>query len=175
MKFRKQNLWALFFLSSTIHLPAPGPIPSGPLKILEPLVNRYWVGEMKSPDGNRTFKVDRNFQVVWDGSVVRYAASIPEIGSFSEGYFYWDRETQKVAVLILSNRGVVEKGTVSVENGLVTVQGRMVFPEQTFDFKNTFELTPDGKLIDRWFQNAFGSWRPGHVVTLIAKDAERPG
>jgi rhodanese-related sulfurtransferase len=150
--------------SSAIQVPAASRIPSDPLKILEPLVNRHWVGEMKSPDGSRTFKTDRNFQAIRDGSAVRYTASIPEIDSFSEGYFYWDREAQKVAVLVLSSRGVVERGTVSIENGVLTIQGTMAFPERTFDFKNTFEFTADGKMIDRWFQNASGPWQPGHVV-----------
>jgi hypothetical protein len=49
----------------------------------------------------------------------------------------------------------------------VTVQGKVVFPDRTFDYKNTFEFMPDGKMIDRWFQNAFGPWQPGHVVEFI--------
>jgi len=149
--------------------PASGLTLSENLRILEPLVDKYWVGEMKAPDGSRTFKTDQNFQVVWDGSVVRYTGSIPEIDSYSEGHFFWDREAQKVAVVIFSTRGVVRRGTVSVENGVVTVQGKIVFPDRTFDYKNTFEFTPDGKMIDRWFQNAFGPWQPGHVVEFIEK------
>jgi hypothetical protein len=156
-----------FPIASGIRNPAAGQTLSDHLKILEPLVNRHWVGEMKSPDGSRMFKTDQKFQVVWDGSVVKYTGSIPEIDSFSEGYFYWDLKAQKVAVFILSSRGIVRQGTVSVENGVVTVQGKVVFPERTFDYKNTFEFTPDGKMIDRWFQNAFGPWQPGHVVEFI--------
>jgi rhodanese-related sulfurtransferase len=132
--------------------------------VLEPLINRHWVGEIRSPDGSRTFKTEVDFQAIWDGTVVRYTASIPEIDSFSEGHFFWDRETQKIAVLILSSRGAVERGTVSVEKGVLAIQGTMAFPTQTFDFRNTFEFTADGKMIDRWFQNASGAWQPGHVV-----------
>jgi hypothetical protein len=154
---------------STAQIPSAGQDLSKNLKILEPLVNRQWTGEMMSPEGGRLLKTDRNFHVVWDGSVVKITASVPEINSFSEGYFYWDREARQVAVFILSSRGVIERGTVSVEQGLLTVQGKIVFPERTFDFKNTFEFTPDGKMIDRWFQNAFGPWRPGHVVEFVEK------
>lgn len=132
--------------------------------ILEPLINRHWVGEIRSPDGSRTFKTEVNFQAIWDGSVVRYTASIPEIDSFSEGHFFWDRETQKIAVLILSSRDAVERGTVSVEKDVLAIQGTIAFPKQTFDFRNTFEFTADGKMIDRWFQNASGAWQPGHVI-----------
>jgi hypothetical protein len=89
----KKSLGILTFLFSVAQIQAAVPPLSGQLKILEPLVNRHWIGEMKSPDGSRTFKSEVNFQAVWDGSVVRYSASIPEIGSFSEGYLYFDRET----------------------------------------------------------------------------------
>jgi len=168
----KKSLGILIFLFSVVQIQAAVPPLSSQLKILEPLVNRHWVGEMKSPDGSRAFKTDRNFQVVWDGSVVRYTSSIPEIDSFSEGHFYWDREAKKVAVVIFSTRGVIQRGTVSVENGVLTVQGTMVFPDRTFDYKNIFEFTPDGKMIDRWFQNAFGPWQPGHVIEFVEKKAD---
>jgi hypothetical protein len=169
----KKSFYILLFLFLVIRIQAAVPALSNQLKILEPLVNKHWVGEMKSPDGSRAFKTGVSFQVVWDGSVVKYEASIPEIGSFSEGYFFFDRETQKAAVFIVSTRGVIERGTVSVENGLLTVLGTMAFPDRTFDFKNTFEFTGDGKMIDRWFQNATGSWQAGHVVEFVAKEPER--
>ncbi len=164
MSSLKKGFSLLSFLFLAVQIQAAVPPLSSELKILGPLVNKHWVGEMKSPDESRTFKTDRNFQTIWDGSVVRYTASIPEIDSFSEGHFYWDREAKKVAVVILSARGVIQRGTVSVENGVLTVQGTMVFPDRTFDYKNTFEFTPNGKMIDRWFQNAFGPWQPGHVI-----------
>lgn len=55
------------------------------------------------------------------------------------------------------------------EQGVLTIQGTISFPERSFEYRNTFDVTPEGKLIDRWFQNAFGPWRPGHVVELTAK------
>ncbi len=167
----KKGFNLLVFLFLVVRIQAAVPPLSSELKILEPLVNKHWVGEMKAPDGSRTFKTDQIFRVVWDGSVVRYTGSIPEIESFSEGHFFWDREAQKVAVVVFSTRGVVRRGAVSMENGVVTVQGKIVFPDRTFDYKNTFEFTPDGKMIDRWFQNASGSWQPGHVVEFVEKKA----
>jgi ubiquinone/menaquinone biosynthesis C-methylase UbiE len=144
--------------------PSAGPTLSDNLKILGPLAGKHWDGDMKLVDGSGTVKADRNFDVLWDGGVVKYTASVPEIGSFSEGYFYWDQAAGKVAVFLISSRGVIQRGTVSVEQGLLTVQGTIAFPERTFEYKNTFEFTAEGKMIDRWFQNAFGPWRPGHVI-----------
>jgi ubiquinone/menaquinone biosynthesis C-methylase UbiE len=152
-------------------LPVPAAL-SANLEVLKPLVGKNWVGEMKLPDGGRSVKTDRRFEAVWDGAVVKYTASAPEMASFSEGFFYWDVAAGKVAVFIVSSRGVVQHGTVSVEQGLLTVQGTIAFPERTFEYKNTFEFLSEGKMIDRWFQNAFGPWRPGHVIEFaeIKKD-----
>ncbi|MEW5980892.1 MAG: hypothetical protein AB1806_00820 [Acidobacteriota bacterium] len=128
---------------------------------------------MTSPDRRRSFSVERRFEALWDGSVVRFQTKA-EVGSPSEGYYYWDREAKQVAVLILNARGVHRRGTVSVRDGVITVEGRIAFPERAFDYRNTFELRPDGTLVDRWFQNAFGDWRPGHVVELKARVGGTP-
>ena len=153
--------------------PAAGQSLSDRLKALSPLVNRSWSGDMKSPDGSRTFKTDRRFEALWDGSVVRYTASIPEVGSYSEGHFYWDREARKIAVVIVNSGGVVQRGTVTVKDRVVTIQGKIVFPEQTFDYRNTFEMKADGTMVDRWFQNAGGEWRDGHVIEFAEQKAKR--
>lgn len=138
------------------------------LKVLEPLVNREWIGEMLSPDGSRRLKTSRRFQVALDGTVVRFFSGTPEIGSSSEGYLYWDRQAKAVAVFVVSSRGVSQSGTVTAEGNVITLQGKISFPERAFDYRNTFEVRPDGTVVDRWFQNAFGPWRPGHVVELTA-------
>ena len=134
------------------------------LKILEPLLNKKWVGELKSPDGSASFQTSQEFTVIGNGSVVKYTEIIRELNSVSEGYLYWDGEEKEVALFIIDGKGVYRKGFVSIEEGLITVKGVINFPERKFDYKNTFEITADGKMIDRWFQNAFGPWRPGHVV-----------
>ncbi len=95
---------------------------SDSLMILDPLVNKHWVGELANPQDGRLLEVRRNFQVIWGGAVVKYSSSMREIDSFSEGYFYWDREAQQVALFIVNSRGTAQKGTVSLENGVLTVQ-----------------------------------------------------
>ncbi len=135
-------------------------------KILEPLLGKNWVGELKAPDGSASWKTNREFKALWDGTVIKYTSSTSEINSFAEGYFYWDRTEQKIAVLIVNNKGIYQKGFVTLEDSVITIKGTIAFPERTFEYKNTFEFTTDGKMIDRWFQNAFGPWRPGHVVEL---------
>lgn len=138
------------------------------LKILEPLAGKKWTGMLKSPDGKNSWKTTHEFSVIWDGKVVKYKGATPEIKSYSEGFYVWDELQGKIVVFISSSNGVYSSGYISVEGNIFTITGVINFPERKFDFKNTFELTPDGKLIDKWFQNAFGPWRPGHVVELKA-------
>ncbi|MBN2134483.1 MAG: hypothetical protein JW737_02010 [Acidobacteria bacterium] len=142
---------------------------SDSLKVLEPLVGKHWIGKMGNPVDGKVLDTDRNFQVIWDGTVVKYSSSIKQINSYSEGYFYWDNKQNAVTVFIISGKGIVQKGTVTTEDGKIIVKGTITFPERAFDYKNEFEFTADGKMTDRWFHNAFGDWRPGHVVEFTAE------
>jgi len=134
------------------------------LIILQPLIDKSWIGELKPPNGNTSWKTKREFKTVWDGSIIKYSGSTEEINSFAEGFFYWDREEQKIAVLIVNNKGIYQKGFVTIADGIITINGSISFPERKFEFRNTFEITNDGKMIDRWYQNAFGKWQAGHII-----------
>jgi len=148
--------------------PAASQTLTEPLRFLEPLLGRDWTGMMTAPDGSAQWRTTRRFERMWDGSVVKFTSATPDVGSAAEGYLYWDREAGRVAVLVVNGRGVYQRGSAALEDGIVSIRGVISFPERSFEFRNTFDLRPDGRLVDRWFQNAFGSWRPGHVVELTA-------
>ena len=139
------------------------------LKILEPLLHKNWAGDMKSPDGKRTFKVSLSCEPIWNGEVIKYSRSNPDRNTFSEGYFYWDVNEEKITFLSVSNRGGAMKADVSKEDGKISLKGSTTIQNRTFDYRNTFEFTSDGKMIDRWFQNASGSWQSGHVIEFMKK------
>lgn len=140
------------------------------LKILEPLVNKHWVGKLSNPQNGQMMEVSRDFKVIWNGSVVKYSDSLKEINNASEGYFYWDPESKQVAVFIVGSTGTMRNGQVSIENGILTVRGTLNFPDIKFEYKNTFEFRADGKMIDRWFHKASGDWQTGHVIEFTAED-----
>ncbi len=168
MNNRKLSVvFLILFVISAVQI--CGQVLSEELKILEPLVNKTWSGELKTPDGKRTLSVQRIFTPIMVGKFVKYQSSIPEVNSSPEGYFYWDRNEKKIAVLIVSKDGVYQKGYVSVADGIITIAGEISFPERSFNYRNTLQFLEDGKLVDRWFQNAFGEWRAGHVIELSAE------
>jgi len=164
MNSRSLIIRTIIFLIIGLSFPGIGQTLNDNLEILQPLLDKKWTGELRSPDGSAFWKTTREFKILWDGSVVKYIGSTPEIETYSEGYFFWDRHEQKIAVLIVNNRGIYQRGFVNDEDGAITIKGTISFPERTFEFKNTFKFTSDGKMIDRWFQNAFGTWQPGHVI-----------
>jgi hypothetical protein len=143
------------------------------LGILGPMVGKTWVGELKSPDGKTVSRVSLRYESLWNGAVVKVFRSNPDRKSFSEGFFYWDREEKKMGFFSVNNIGGPMKADVSAEDGKVCLKGSATIGGKTFDFKNTFEFLPDGKMVDRWYQNASGSWQAGHVIEFSVADAAK--
>ena len=139
------------------------------LKILEPLL-KQWEGELKSPDGSESWQTYYKFTLLWDGNAIKFTGSTPGKNANSEGYYYWDRQEKKIAVMIINEKGIYQKGFVTLEEGFITIKGTISFPERTFEYKNTFEIISEGKMIDRWYQNAFGPWMAGHVIEFTEKE-----
>jgi len=166
---------ALLFV---FHLYSGGQARAEKLGILEPLVGKTWVGELRSPDGKTASQVSLRYESLWNGAAVRVSRSNPERKSFSEGYFYWDNEGGGIGFFSVNSLGGPVKADVSTEDGKVCLTGSVTINGKTFDFKNTFELLPNGKMVDRWYQNASGTWNAGHVIEFVesaaAKDKKQP-
>lgn len=141
---------------------------------LEPLLDREWKGMLPSPDGSEAWEQTCRFESIWDGKVIRYLRSTPAINSYEEGFLYWDDIARKIAFFSIHSSAVYCRAFLSVEKNVITFEGKMSWPappanpgvKQSYDFRNTLELVSDSAMIDRWFQNAFGPWRPGHVISF---------
>jgi hypothetical protein len=161
-------LFALFFTASVRAELAPDP----KLALLAPLINEEWTGMMKAPDESAEWKVECRYEAVWNGKVIKYTRTIPTQNSVEEGYIYWDDIAKKMAFFTIYSSAVFASGFVSVEKNIITFEGKMTWPapppnpgiKQSYDFRNTFEMKSATEMVDRWFQNAFGPWRPGHVI-----------
>jgi hypothetical protein len=166
----KKTLWpALFLFVLSLPFVLQGQVLDEKLMILKPMIGKTWEGTLRSPDGQKEFKTAQRMEVVWNGSVLKYTGSVPDLDDHFEGFVYWDPETKRIAFFMAHSKGVIKTGTVSGEEGRITFSGRILFPERQFDFRNTFEFPSEGVMIDRWSQNAFGPWQPGHVIEFKAK------
>jgi len=157
----KLPLIALFFM---LHVSVFCQAMHGKLKFLEPLTGKNWIADYQSPDGRSSTKVSRTYESIWNGEVVKFTNSNAGLSYFEEGYFYLEDGTNKAMFFSVSSKGGAMKGEVGYEDGKIILQGQMTIGNKTFDYKNTIEFAPDGKITDRWFQNATGSWKPGHVI-----------
>jgi hypothetical protein len=138
------------------------------LRILEPLVNKQWVGYMKALDSDRMIEVPRRWDVIWDGKAIRYTSEVKELNNMGIGYLYWDPVKQEIALFRINNRGIFTQGFAKMEEGKIIMYGTVTFPDRRLEFRNTLEITPEGKLLDRWFRLEDGEWKAGHVVELEA-------
>jgi hypothetical protein len=164
---KKQITYLMLVAIMAFQFSASGQTLSENLKILEPLLNEKWVGDMKSPDGSQTFKVSLSYEPIWGGEVIKYTRSNPDRNTYQEGHFYWDINEKNIIFMSVSNKGGALKADVTIEEGKITLRGSATINNKSFDYKNTFEFTSDGKMIDRWFQNASGTWQSGHVIEFI--------
>jgi len=60
-----------------------------------------------------------------------------------------------------------------MEDGRICLRGSATINGKISDYRNTFEFRPDGKMIDRYYQNASGTWQPGHVIEFVRSDGAK--
>jgi hypothetical protein len=165
-------------LSLALPLGLPGQTLHRELAPLEALLDKDWRGLMKAPDGTADWEVVCVFRALWDGKAVRYTRTVAELKSSEEGTIYWDDMAKKIAFFSIQSNAAHSSGFLTVEKNVISFEGKLTWPapppepgvKQAFDFRNTFELVSDSEMVDRWFQNAFGPWRPGHRILLKAQE-----
>ena len=164
-------------LSLALPLELPGQTLHPKLAPLEALLDKDWRGLMKAPDGTADWEVVCVFRALWDGKAVRYTRTVAELKSSEEGTIYWDDMAKKIAFFSIQSNAAHSSGFLTVEKNVITFEGKMTWPapppdpgvKQSFDFRNAFELLSESEMVDQWFQNAFGPWRPGHVISFKAR------
>jgi len=137
------------------------------LRLLEPIANKNWEGEMSRLGEGAKREV--LWEVIWGGKAIKQTTEVKILQSISEAYFYWDSDKQEIGVFSITSNGNFFHGHVIEDEGKILIYGDITFPNEKLKFRNTFELTDEGKLIDKWFTFESGEWRPGHTFELTEK------
>jgi len=137
------------------------------LKLFEPIINKNWEGDM--PRFGEGAKREVLWKVIWNGKAIKQTTEVKILQSITEAYFYWDSDKQEIGVFSISSNGNFFHGHVIEDDGKILIYGLITFPDDKLEFKNTFELTEEGKLIDKWFTFRDGEWKPGHTFELSEK------
>jgi hypothetical protein len=134
-----------------------------PLAAFEPLIGTSWIGRFTSLPAP-LFDHRIEWKAILDGRVVRWTKRVETVDFTMETYFYWDAELGAVAFTQLASNGIHGKGVVEFENGVVTLLGVAMQTCGLVEFRQTFEITEDGTLEDRYYSRAGSDWCPEHVI-----------
>lgn len=130
------------------------------LKLLEPFTNRLWEAEV--PRFGEGTKMEIMWKVMEKGKVIKKTGEFKILNSSHEAFYFWDSDKQEIGVFSIHNNGNFLHGHVKEEDGKILVYGYVTFPDKKLEFRNTFEFTEDGKLLDKYFRYEDGEWRAGH-------------
>ena len=137
----------------------------GHLKLLEPFTHNRWEATFELP-GMGTVTMHYEWEIILNGKAIRSKTDSERIDFHSESFFYWDSDAQKIGLFSISNRNNFIHGFVEEDNGKIVMYGHVTFPDNKLKFKNIFEFTEDGKLLDKWFRFEDGQWQAGHSRAL---------
>lgn len=164
-------LLSLFCLNFLCNVGTAGAELSDELTILKPMVDKKWVGKIAALDGSGYLDIVREYKVILDGKAIRISNYCHELDNYSEGFIYWDTAEKKIRLTTINNKGTSQNAYVSEEDGRILFHGTIGFTSRSLEFKNYFEFSDEGKMIDRWFRYEDDEWKAGHTVELtVEKD-----
>lgn len=138
------------------------------LTLLKPLLDKTWEALMPRLGESITRRV--RWEAINEGRAIKQTTEVEKIGFKTEAWFFWDSDAGAIGVFSLSSNGNFFHGHVREEDGTILMTGYAVFPDLKLDFRNMFEFTDAGTVIDRWFTFREGAWMPGHVFELTERE-----
>lgn len=133
------------------------------LSAFENLTAHDWIGHyVDSEDSNLTHNV--TFEYHLGSRAVVQKKIVPEIGFEMETYFYWDWSDNRVAFLSLMNKDLFSTGWVEPTDSNLTLWGQTYFEGGQSDFKITYEINNQGRLVDRFYRRQKEAWVQGHLI-----------
>jgi hypothetical protein len=145
------------------------------LHLMKPFAGRVWEGKMQGLRGEGVLTSQREWRVVWGGKAIKYTSHTDKLDVYQEGYFFWDPEEQEIGMFTLNSEGRFQQGHVKQDGGKIRMYGALTLEGRRLEYRNYFEFTEDGKLLDNWFSFEDGEWRPGHSVEWYEKKTQSAG
>ena len=130
---------------------------------LAPLAGTCWTGRFVSTPAP-PFDHEIAWTAALGGHVVKWVKWVEELDFTMETSFYWDAEAETIAFTQLASNGNHSRGTVTSEDGQIALVGVSIRPSGLAEFRQTFEIMPDGTLEDRYYSRGSGDWIPEHVI-----------
>ena len=161
--------WIFVFL--TMMLISSKSIPSEldqHLRFLAPFLGKDWVGGFVG-EGAPDLKISLFFEPLLDGKVVKYSRQAKDADFASVTYFYWNPKLAEVCFISLNNRGIVEEGTVMIDDDKVVLHGNSHRSDMSIEFKTILSIDTKGALRDSFLRKKDNEWIQGHIQEFVAQ------
>ena len=140
-----------------------GQEPVDELSIFRPLIGTGWSGHFQDSWATQADQVIE-WKTILNGQVVRWSKQVEELGFSMETYFYWNPGLGSIAFVQLCSNGNHGEGAVETEDHVLALVGISNQASRAVEFRQTFEITADGTLEDRYFSRSGDGWAPQHVI-----------
>ncbi len=137
--------------------------------MLRPLIGVTWVGHFQESSDSGLVHVVR-WETTLDGNVIRSTKEVPALNFRMETLYFWDWEKETISFLQLTSRGTFSEGTVTLTEERITLIGRGIRPSGISEFKQTFEIRPNGTLEDRYYRRDDDEWASGHRIVYARQE-----
>jgi hypothetical protein len=139
------------------------------LLMLQPLTGFTWGGHFVESSDSGLVHVVR-WEPILNGNVIRSTKEVTALNFRMETLYYWDWEKETISFLQLTSRGIFSRGTVALAENRITLLGRGIRPDGISEFKQTFEIRPDGTLQDCFYRRDDGEWVQGHQIVYTRQE-----
>lgn len=156
-------LLSLFTIIAALGVSVAGQGLISELTCFDRFLDTSWIGRFfttPAPPGDHVIE----WEAILDGHVVHWSKRVDALGFAMETFFYWDRAQEVIAFTQLTNRGIHGAGIVIIENSVVGLEGYTLQAGGKIGFKQTFQITVDGTLEDRYYTLGDTGWVPQHVI-----------
>jgi len=139
------------------------------LLLLQPLMGKTWIGHYDGPSDSE-LEHAIHWAPILGGKVVKSTKQVASLDFSMETFYFWDWEKEAVSFLRLTSRGIFSRGTVSVDEGGVTLLGMGIRPNGVSEFKQTFVIRAGGTLEDYFYRKEDGRWEQGHLIKYAREE-----
>ncbi len=134
-----------------------------PLEIFNQFTGKSWEGHYVDSEDSLLIH-ELKWEFILNSKGAKETKSVPEVGFEMETYFYYDWEKNQISFLSLINKEMNSNGKVVAEGPKIILEGKTFYSGGSSEFKKTFEVNEDGKLIDEFYRKKGDGWIRGHLI-----------
>jgi hypothetical protein len=121
-----------------------------PLESLRPFIGKTWRGEFKNSTPEKPVIDIARWERALNGKAIRVLHSINDGSYGGESILRWDPEKKQLTYFYFTTAGFYTTGAMTIHDGKITSTEKVTgSAEGTTDVRTTYELRPDGFMLNK--------------------------